>query len=174
VLTNASLRIARRARLSILAAALAAATTAVLLATAPSASAAQACTHNKKDFDLPNKPNLSVGIKLCVWTHGARSDGVSGHANIAWGSWAGLGGKRFDSFILTLRLERGNRQVRIRPCDITHEINRDTDGDYFCGPSDTARKGRYSNWTIDGFVRYRIAGAGHGFQTWQLTGTPQI
>lgn len=131
---------------------------------------------------------VTVKIDMCV---GRKGKPVAGKPNprIAWADtirWTAATTpgnkpehKRFNRFVLEVRLEH-NEVVKARvKCDLTAAMNKYTKTTYLsenirCLPKkwlDTAE--RYK-WTADGTVAYDFAGDGAGTSYWQLQGTPEI
>lgn len=140
------------------------------LVAAPAEAASKCSAQNEKSFDLPGKPDVWVGIILCI----DRTSAGNGHAfaNIQWdGSF--LGGKRFDKFELQVRIERYDSVFDDARCSFTTPLNNRIEGGGECGGAvwTSSAKG---GWSADGTVTYNVNSDGKGDMTWELHGSPLV
>ncbi|MFB4262527.1 hypothetical protein [Nonomuraea sp. GTA35] len=159
-------------RLASLALAATAATGGLLVAS-PAQAASWTCdaSWQTKSFDLPNKPDVTVRARACVY-----KDGNTRRARIqfSWDTNTGVSvGKRFDKFVVQARLERYDAVFRHMNCDYTEALN------YYVSGSDTCTTGYMTStaqngWTSDGTIVYNIDGDGKDDFTWNLHGSDQV
>lgn len=136
------------------------------------ASAASGCYPNSKSYDLPGKPDVTVTVQMCVQSSG---NSRRTYAKIGWdGNLGYIGGKRFNSYVLSIRLEKNDAIKTVTSCDFTSNINNNySSEDHFCyGPwlSSSSSGG----WTGDGKALADVADDGNGTYTWDLHGSPVI
>lgn len=161
---------ARRAVVATFTAAVAAA--GILGVAATPANAATQCYPNSKSYDLPGKPDVTVTVQMCVQSSGSSR---RAYAKIDWdGNLGYIGGKRFNSFVVSVRLEKNDSIKTVTSCDYTSNINANySSSDHFCtGP--WLASSSTGGWSGDGKVLADIADDGNGTYTWDLHGSALI
>jgi hypothetical protein len=138
----------------------------------PASANNKACYGNAMDFALPDKPDIKVQIDTCVESSENRRRAY------VKGSWSGrmdnIGGTRFDSFVITYRLEQNDDIKLVASHELTDELNKQYSGTF--GPIQmgwfevTSENG----WSCDGVAEYNINADGPDTQTWELHGSPLI
>ncbi|WP_433466198.1 hypothetical protein [Spirillospora sp. CA-128828] len=146
------------------------ATTGALVTGSAAQAATAACYDNEKTFSLPGKPDVWVGIELCI--HHTSADRRVAHADVSWdGSF--LGGKRFDGFEVLIRIERNDTVYDYEWCDFTDTINSEpSSSHWYCSVAYTSTAD--GGWTADGAVIYNVNNDGDGDKVWDLHGTPKV
>lgn len=166
-------------RLGVLLSAVAAATSLSLLTATAAHAYESAAESTTKSFNLPNKPDVTITIRLGVW---GPVDGRLRHqALVTWdGTLNYVGGKRFHHFIIDVRSEKyvnGADKIWGRvQCDITDGLNSLEHGEAHCPYFSTYDSAVTTSrtWSTDGDVSYDIADDGNGTFGWGLAGTPRI
>jgi len=85
----------------------------------------------------------------------------------------------FNSFKLTVRLERADKVEKTQTCDLTSAMNRNQlvpnprKGAIRCATAWLGNAPRYQ-WTSDAVAKIDIHGDGKGTYTWNLRGSPEI
>ena len=166
-------------------------TAAALLGTVATSTPAQAatslhCQTTSHTFALPGKPDVKVGVQLCVERTYVTSDGYRHYKawinKVSWdgtSSWY-IGGDRFNDFSILPRLEHGT--TRVEDCDYgicgytqaATEINKKEKGSYNPKYSAVYVKTKKKTWTADGYVLYDVSDDGKPTRTWQLSGTAAV
>lgn len=138
---------------------------------APAQAATVKCSAwQSKSFDLPNKPDITVSIAVCI-----HKDGNYRHGYFLY-KWPAttLFGKRFDKFVLKPRLERYDTDIKLGSCDITGVINDSSRAYAGRCVTPTSNSSAQGGWTGDGSVTYNIDADGLGDRGWSLTGSPAV
>ena len=118
-----------------------------------------------------------VSIDLCA----ARTESPSQRLAFGTVDWNAdmTRGKAFNSFKLTVRLERADRVELTRTCDLTSALNSRSTSSLVPRASRMCKTAWFKNapkykWTGDGVVKFDIYGDGKGTYTWNLRGSPEI
>ena len=141
------------------------------------ATAKCAATYEIHKFDLPNKSDLEMGVLPCVQKNAA-GDKVRALVSFWWNEASavtfGDGSKKFNDFILNVRLERksasGDVMGTSTNCDKEEIVNAMWDGSSYCRGPWHARGG--ASWSSDGKLVYDKAGDGKDNFTWDFHGSP--
>lgn len=148
------------------------ATTGVLINGSSAQAATSACYDNQKTIALPGKPDVWVGVELCIYHTSA--DRRLASADVTWDG-AFLGGTRFDLFEIIIRIERNDTVYNHLWCDFTAEINSEPSSGYshwYCPIAYTSAAD--GGWSADGSVVYNVNNDGKGDMVWDLHGTALI
>jgi hypothetical protein len=130
-------------------------------------------TENSIYIVAPHITTITVNIDLCVGRHESPSQ------RIAWGSttWSGnyVASNPFNSFKLTIRLERADRVELTHTCDLAPKMNAHHQSldPVKCATATFNNAPKYK-WTSDAVVTYDLRGDGKGAHTWNLRGSPEL
>ena len=129
---------------------------------------------NRNTFRIPSGDFTTVTIDLCVSREDKNSQRGAIARQIDWGGPYPTG-RRFNYFKLTVRLERADKVIKTKTCDLTAAINhyRYPLHVYRCGPLWYSHAHKYK-WTADATVHYDIYGDGKGDMVWALRGSPEV
>lgn len=130
------------------------------------------CSKNVKKFNLPDKPDVTVTVNLCI-KRSSSNGRITAYASMKWdGSWPR--GTRFNDFDFLLLLERYDVTKERFTFPMDTAINSTTDGTRNFVPGLYRDRTARGGWSADGVITYDIAGDGDGNKLWILTGSPVI
>ena len=146
---------------------------------AQAATAATHCHWSTKEFNLPEKPDMTVQLDICI--HREPKSGAYYEYDVylseaKWDALPFFGGKRFNHFTVNLRGERGStRESNGYPYDLNfNESASGSRGYYYTEGGVQLLSTAATGWTADGYVSYDIASDGKGSALWQLHGTESV
>ena len=142
----------------------------VAVAAPAQAASTRECYTNNRSISLPNKPDVDVRMTLCVQRDGGL---VQAQAYLSWaGNYGWIGGDRFNSFSVQLRLERYDDVKKSTSYSqlwgLNNQYSNSTSNNIYL--TDRPAGG----WSADGVITYDVAGDGLGATTWNLHGSPVI
>jgi hypothetical protein len=163
---------------------LAAASLGTMLMTTPanaSTTTTDTCKTSSKKFNLPNKPDVTVNVKICLTRtindYGRRMFEAEAY-KVSWSGSNPLSMDRFNKFSVKVQVERYNKyKVGSNSVSFASDINHKSSGSDY--PSNhvyahTDYSTLKNGWTTDGIVKYDITGDGKGTMTWDLAGTARL
>ncbi|GIG90417.1 hypothetical protein [Plantactinospora endophytica] len=145
----------------------------LFVASPQAAQAESACNPSSKTFNIPNALDVEVTVLLCVRTASGGMVYATGLVEWNRGNIGNISDNTFENFILNLRLERDDADIRETACNVRTAINNYRDGQLGCTTAQAA-KGKTTTWTADGNVVANIDNDGNGNSTWSLGGSPRI
>ncbi|WP_345681035.1 hypothetical protein [Yinghuangia aomiensis] len=120
---------------------------------------------------MPNKPDISFTIQLCITNRPAGAH--EAFAKVTWGSWDGVDSRaRFDKVTVQVRAEKYDVSKASATGNLTARMNADDDGGWLGSAYSTLNSP--GGWSADATVTYNVNDDGKGDMTWDVYGSPVI